>query len=135
MKKNIYIISMLISLVLFSNCSSSDDSSSQKNETSQKLTGKWYFDDPSTKPTINNSFTFTSNGQVTYSYWTGKGNNYGSETGTFSIDGSIMKMVFPDTVVLTYIQKLVFVNDKTVQFLATGKANEKPYEGTYYKAD
>ncbi len=135
MKKNIYIISMLISLVLFSNCSSGDDSSSQKNETNQKLTGKWYFDDPSTKPTVNNSFTFTANGKVTYSYWTGTGNNYESETGTFSMDGTILKMAFPDTITLTYIQKVVFLNDKTVQFLATGKANEEPYDGTYYKAD
>lgn len=126
---------MLFSLAFFTNCSSDDNSSSQNNETYQKLIGKWYFDNPSTNPTVNNSFTFVSNGHVTYSYWTGTGNNYDSETGNFSVNNDVLTMVFPETVTLTFVQKVMFINDNTVQFVAAEGSNEEPFEGTYYKSE
>ncbi len=134
MKKTIF-YSLLISILLVSfNCSRSDDSSSS-NETKQKLIGKWYFADPATYGySTNNSFTFTSDGKVTYTYWEGGGSGgFDSETGTYSIEGDVLKMVYPEVVTLTFVQKVVFLSDKKVEFVATGKPNEEPYDGTYYK--
>lgn len=120
-------------LVVFS-CSKDDNDSSSLNETGQKLVGTWYFNDPSTSPTSNNSFTFTSDGKVTYRFLTiNGGNNYDSETGTFKVEGDKLTMVYPQTVSLTFVQKVVFVTDKKVQFVSTGNPNEEPYDGTYYK--
>lgn len=135
MKKIIYFFTVLLSLALFTNCSSEDDSPNQNNETYQKLIGKWYFDDPSTNPTVNNSFTFVSNGHLTYSYWTGTGSDYNSETGTFSVNNDVLTMVFPETVSLTFVQKVVFVNSNKVEFQPTDNSGEEAYEGTYYKLE
>lgn len=133
MKKTFYFFVTLFSLVFFTNCSSDDNSSSQNNETYQKLIGKWFFDDPSINPTINNSFTFTSNGRVTYSYWTGTGNEYDSETGSFSVNEDVMTMTFPETVSLEFIQKVVFINDNNVEFQPTGVSGQEAYEGDYFR--
>ena len=135
MKKTIYFFTVLLSLALFTNCSSDYDSPNQNNETYQKLIGKWYFEDPSTNPAMNNSFTFVSNGQVTYTYETLEGNGYDSETGTFSVNNDVLTMVFPETVTLIFVQKVVFIDDNTVQFVQAEGSNEEPYEGTYYKVE
>ncbi len=37
-------------------------------------------------------------------------------------------MIYPQTVTLTYIHKMVFITDKKVQFVATGNSNETPYK-------
>ena len=42
-------------------------------------------------------------------------------------------MVYSQNVTLTFVQKVVFLSDKKVQFIETGKPNEEPYDGTYYK--
>lgn len=133
MKKTFYFFAVLLSLALFTNCSNDDNSSSQNNVTYQKLIGKWYFDDPSTNPSVNNSFTFTSNGYVTYSYWTGTGSEYDSETGTFSVTDDVMTMTFPETVSLVFVQKVVFINNNEVEFQPTGNSTEEAYEGDYFK--
>ena len=137
MKKTIF-YSLLLAISLFIvGCSRSDDSDSgSKNETQQKLIGKWYFGDPAVYGyKTNNSFTFTSNGKVTYTYWAG-GNSgeFESETGTYKLNGDILTMVYPDKVTLTFIQKVVFKSDKIVEFKETGKSGAEPYDGTYYKA-
>lgn len=126
---------MLLSLAFFTNCSSDDNSSSQNNETYQKLIGKWYFDDPSTNPSVNNSFTFNPSGQVTYSYWTGTGSNYDSEIGSFNVNNDVLTMVFPETVSLTFFQKVVFVNNNIAEFQSTGVSGEDAYEGDYFREE
>jgi len=110
MKKTFYFLTMPLSLAFFTSCSNDDNSSNYNNEIYQKLIGKWYFDDPITNPTINNSFTFNSGGKVTYSYWTGAGNEYDSETGTFSVNNDVLTMVFPEIISLTFVQKVAFIN-------------------------
>ncbi len=130
-----YLFLVLMTLTLFSSCSSDDSSSNGNNEVYQKLLGKWYFSDPSVYGyETNNSFIFSSNGNVTYSYWTGgASNDFDSETGTFSVEGDILTMVYPETVTLTFIQKVEFISDTKVKFIETGNPNEEPYDGTYYK--
>ena len=132
MKKTFFFFTMLFSLVLFTNCSD-DDSTNENNETYQKLIGKWYFDDPDTNPSVNNSFTFNSGGQVTYSYWTGTGSEYDSEIGAFSVNDDVMSMTFPETVSLTFVQKVVFIGDDEVEFQPTGNSTEEAYEGDYFR--
>ena len=128
---------MLLTLSAFSFSCSSDNDSSNKNEIYQKLIGKWYFQDPSVYGyTKNNSFTFSSNNHVTYSYWLGDfENTFDSETGSFNVNGDVLKMTFPDGVELVFVQKVEFINNNTVQFLQVEGSNEKPYKGTYYKAE
>ncbi|KJD33977.1 hypothetical protein PK35_04370 [Tamlana nanhaiensis] len=117
-------------LILVASCSTSDDST---NEIETQLLGKWLFENPNNNPSVNNSFTFNPNGNVTYSYWTGSGNNYDTETGTFSFNGDIMTMDFPENVNLTYIQKVVFLGDNVVGFQPTGISGENAYEGDYFR--
>ena len=136
MKKTIF-YSLLISILLLSFSCSRDEDSGTSNETKQKLIGKWYFADPAIYGySTNNSFTFTSDGKVTYSYWAGgSGSGFDSETGTYSVEGDVLRMVYPQNVTLTFVQKVVFLTDKKVQFIETGKPNEEPYDGTYYKVN
>ena len=122
----------LIAILLFTACSSDDENSLSELET--QLLGEWLFEDPNTNPSTNNSFTFTSDGNVTYSYWDGgQGNNYGSETGTFSFNEDVMTMIFPEGVSLTFVQKVVYINDNVVEFQSTGVSGENAYEGDYFR--
>ncbi|MEZ4801146.1 MAG: hypothetical protein R2797_00120 [Gelidibacter sp.] len=133
MKKRIYFL-LFILLGLSFGCSS-DDSSSNLNETGQRLLGKWYFGNPAIIGlATNNSFTFTSNGEVTYSYWTGGADNdFYNESGTFNVDGDIMTMTFPEGVELTFVQQVVFENDFKVYFEPVDGSELDAYEGDYFK--
>jgi len=130
-------LKLSLTLVLFvfaTSCSSEDSNSSDLNEIETQLLGTWYFENPSTNPSNNNSFTFASQGKVTYSYWDGKsGDNYYDETGTFSFNGDVMTMIFPEGVSLVFVQKVVFINDNVVEFEEKGVSNENAYDGVYYK--
>ncbi|HIP33662.1 MAG TPA: hypothetical protein EYG89_02785 [Bacteroidia bacterium] len=131
LKKTIYFLSITL-LIITSSCSSDDDSSNN-NETYQNLIGRWYFDNPNNNPIDNNSFTFTSEGNVTYSYWTSSGVEVVNEIGTFSVDDEIMTMIFSEGVTLTYVQKVIFINDNVVEFQPTGVSGENAYEGDYFR--
>lgn len=124
---------LLIAILSFTACSNEDDNSAL-SELDTKLLGRWLFENPTNNPSINNSFTFASDGSVTYSYWDGNsGNNYLNEMGTFSFTGDVMEMTFPEGVSLTFIQKVVFVNDNVVEFQPTGISGENAYEGDYFR--
>ena len=133
--KKAFFYTLLASLLLFINCSKDeDDKATSPNLTKQKLIGKWYFADPAIYGySTNNSFTFTSDGKVTYTYWTGTASDFDSETGPYSVEGDKLTMIYPENTVLTFVQKVVFVTDTKVNFEATGNPNEEPYDGTYYK--
>lgn len=132
MKRTLYLFIVLMSLTIFTNCSDDDKTTNNtNNEVYQKLIGKWYHDSP--EPEYNSALTFKSNGSVIYTYWTGNSNNYDTETGTFNVDGEIMTMVFPQTVTLTFVQKVVFINNNQADFQPTGNANEEAYEGMWYR--
>lgn len=137
MKKHVLLFLLFSIITISFSCSRNDDDLNSSNETRQKLIGKWYFSDPSVYGfSTNNSFTFTSDGKVTYSYWAGgSGSGFDSETGTYSVEGDVLRMVYPQNVTLTFVQKVVFLTDKKVQFIETGKPNEEPYDGTYYKVN
>lgn len=135
MKKTILFFMMLMFSAITFSCSSDDDSS-DNNEVYQKLVGKWYFQDPDVYGyDYNNSFTFSSDGNVTYRYWIGTGNDFESETGSFNVSGDILTMTYPEGVELVFVQKVVFVSDSEVQFVEVEGSNEEPYDGTYYKAE
>jgi hypothetical protein len=123
---------VLIAILLFASCTSDDDNNS--NEIESQLLGKWLFENPENTPTTNNYFTFTSSGNVTYSYWDGgQGANYLSETGTFSFNGDVMTMTFPEDVTLTFVQEVVYINDNVVEFRETGVSGENAYDGDYFR--
>ncbi|GAA4237590.1 hypothetical protein GCM10022291_24750 [Postechiella marina] len=131
--KTILKLSLTVLLLTLTTSCSSDDNDINTNELQSQLLGKWLFENPNNNPSVNNSFTFTSSGNVTYSYWTGSGTNYDSETGTFTFNGDIMTMVFPEGVTLTYVQKVLFTNDNVVEFQSTGVSGEDAYEGDYFR--
>jgi hypothetical protein len=133
MKSIFYSLILFLSAITTSGCSSDDNSSTGNNEVHQKLIGKWYFDDPSTNPSVNNSFTFTSNGNVTYTYWTGTGAEYESETGSFDVTNDIMTMAFAEAVSMQFVQKVVFISENEVEFQPTGVPGHEAYEGDYFK--
>lgn len=134
MKLNIFLLFLLSVSIFTTGCSNDDNSSDNSNQIFQDLLGKWYFENPTTNPTHNNSFTFNSNGNVTYSYWDGSpGNNYDSEIGTFSVSANVLTMVFPETVSLTFIQKVVFITPDKIEFQPTGVTGEEAYEGDYFR--
>ena len=127
------VLLVLIAVLSFTACSNDNDDNNL-SEIESQLLGKWFFENPNNNPTVNNSFTFTSDGKVTYSNWDGgSGNNYDSETGTFSFNGDVMTMTFPEDVSLTFVQKVVFINDNVVEFEETGVSNENAYDGVYYR--
>lgn len=127
------VLLVLIAILALTSCSSDDDKNNS-SEIETKLIGKWFFENPNNNPTVNNSFTFTSDGKVIYSYWDGgSGNNYDSETGTFSFNEDVMTMTFPEGVSLTFVQKVVFINENVVEFEETGMSNENAYDGVYYR--
>lgn len=130
--KNIFLA--LITVFVFTACST-DDNESSSSEVESQILGKWLFDNPNSNLSWNNSFTFTSDGSVTYSFWDGVygSNNYDSETGTFSFDGDIMTMIFPEGVSLTFVQKVVYINDNVVEFQSTGVSGENAYDGDYFR--
>lgn len=137
MKKHVLLFLLFSIITISFSCSRNDDDLNSSNETRQKLIGKWYFSDPSVYGfSTNNSFTFTSDGKVTYTYWTGGMNSdFDSETGTYTADGDKLTMIYPETVTLKFVQKVVFHSDKKVEFVDTGNPNEEPYDGTYYKVN
>lgn len=97
--------------------------------------GKWYFSDPEVNGyDYNNFFSFRSNSEVAYSYSVDE-EVFDYEVGTFKIKGDILTMTFPEDVELVYVQKVVFLDENTVQFVQVEGSSEKPYDGTYYKAE
>lgn len=132
--KNTFLV--LIAIFAFTACSSDDDNDNENNssEVESQILGKWFFANPTDNPPHNNSFTFTSDGNVTYSFWDGaSGNNFDSETGTFSFEGDIMTMIFAEGVSLTFVQKVVYINNNVVEFQSTGVSGENAYDGDYFR--
>lgn len=126
---------VLIAILSFTACSDDDENNNSLNELQTQLLGKWYFGNPQIVGLeTNNSFTFNSEGQVTYSYWSGGADfDFFTEEGTYSFDGDIMTMVYPEDVVLTFVQKVVFINNNVVEFQDTGVSGENAYEGDYFR--
>ena len=121
---------VLISIFALTACSSDDENLS---EIESQLLGKWFFENPNNNLNTNNFFTFASNGSVTYTYISLEGNIYLSETGTYSFNGDIMTMIFPDSVSITFVQRVVFISDNLVEFVPTGVTGENPYDGDYFR--
>ncbi|MFV0196515.1 lipocalin family protein [Empedobacter falsenii] len=134
MKRILLFYVMIISSALLFNCSKDDDSSID-NTSNQKLIGKWYFDDRKIVGlSTNNSFTFSKDKTVIYSYWSGgSANDFEKENGTYELKSDVLTMTFPKGVSLTYVQKVTFINDKKIEFTSTSNSNEQAFTGTYYK--
>jgi hypothetical protein len=135
MKQKFYFFAIL-SLILFTNYSF-NNSSSTLSPLEQKLIGKWYFTDPSlVEGNPNNSFTFTSDKKVTYKYWNDKSHKYKTEKGTFTgkRDELIMTIALDDSMYIEYHQKVIFLNDERVQFVAPEEHSNFVFDGYFYKA-
>ena len=132
--KSILKLTLILLSFLVVACSSSDDSS-DANQIDSQIIGKWYFGNPLIVGLeTNNSFTFNANGEVVYSYWSGGADfDFLTETGTYSFNGDIMTMIFPEGVTLTFVQRVEFITDNIVEFIQTSNPNENAYEGDYFR--
>lgn len=129
MKKSILLFVLLISSIISFSCSGDDDSTNL-NETAQKLIGTW--GDYGLDEVFYKKFTFRSDSKVEY-YTYPNGEPILEEIGDWSMDGDILTMEFPETVLLVFVQKVVFTNDDTVQFIEVSGTEHEAWEGTYYR--
>lgn len=131
MKKSILLFVLLISSFISFSCSGDDDSNSL-NETAQKLIGTW--GDYGLDEVFYKKFTFRNDSKVEYyTYPNPNGEPILEEVGNWSMDGDILTMEFPETVLLIYVQKVVFSDDNTVQFIEVPESEHDAWEGTYYR--
>lgn len=131
--KNLFAL-LLIFLCLgnFTSCSSDDGSPINSGN---NLIGKWYFEDPSIVGySTNNSFTFSSDNIVIYSYWAGKGENeFDREKGEFELKNNILTMKFSEGVELKFVQRLNFISNNKVEFKEVEGSSVDAYTGIYYR--
>lgn len=131
MKKTILLTVLFFSAIINFSCNSDDDTSSNLNENAQKLVGTWGTFGGSE---FYKKFTFRSDSKVEY-YTYPNGEPILEEVGDWSMDGDILTMVYPENVVLTFVQKVVFTNDNTVQFIEVSGSEHEAWEGTYYRQE
>ncbi len=122
---------LLVSLTF--SCSSDSDSNSELNQNAEKLLGTWGTLD--SQDTFYKKFTFRNDLKAEYYTYPGGSQPELEEVGTWSMDGDILTMSFPETIELTFVQKVVFTNDTQVKFNSTGVSGEEAYSGTYYKQE
>lgn len=130
MKKTILFFTVMVMSI--ANFSCNNDDSTNLNENAQKLIGTWGtlgWDDEFYK-----KFTFRNDSKVEY-YTYHSNENELEEIGTWSMDGDILTMVYPETITSTFVQKVIFISDSKVQFIQAEGSNEEPWEGTYYREE
>lgn len=129
--KNTLSILLIFTITLgFLSCSGDDDTNNL-NENAQKLIGTWGTFGGSE---FYKKFTFRNDSKVEY-YTYPSGEPVLEEVGDWSMDGNILTMVYPENVVLTFVQEVVFTNDNIVQFIEVSGSEYEAWEGTYYRAD
>lgn len=121
---------LLLLSVLTVSCSSDEDSNSELNENAEKLLGTWGTRD--SQNTFYKKFTYRSDSKVEYYTYSGSQAEL-KEVGSWSMNGDVLTMVFPETIEITFVQKVVFTNETEVKFNSTGVSGEEAYSGTYYK--
>lgn len=133
MKKSI-LFSLLVafSFLSFTSCSSDDDSSS--NSTSHKIHGKW--------GTIGGDditylrFNFRSDKKVEYFvYWDWDVGPELEEIGSWSMDGDILTMVFSEEVELIFEQRVIFIDNDTMEFVEVPGSEHEAWADTYVRIE
>ncbi|MDX1271704.1 hypothetical protein [Bizionia paragorgiae] len=132
-KKTFYSGILILALTLITSCSSDDDSNSSMSENAQKLLGTWGNEwDNAVHP----KFTFESNSNVKYYTYPSGNNPELEEIGTWSMNGDILIMEFPDNVLIKFKNRIVFVSESELEFEEIQESGFDSWSAaTYFKTD
>lgn len=127
--KNILILILMLTvfITVFNSCSSDDDS---ENNSNSQINGTW-----GTSPQYP-KFTFLENGNVKYYTYPNGNQPELEEIGTWNMNGDILIMEFPETVLIKFKNKVTFISDSELEF---EEINENGFDtwnaDTYYKTN
>ena len=126
MKTIFKIIILALVIVTFTSCSSDDDSGSNNNEIVSKLIGTWGVINPNDNLELV-ELSFYDNGSVKYYTYFNYPNPELEEIGNWSVNGSILTMDFTETVLLRYVQNVIFIGDNELQFQRVENSEDDPW--------
>lgn len=131
------ILSLFFALTLISvlnSCSNNDSTGSGNNSQIVATWGTEWNDVNGVS--VRPKFTFLSNGNVKYYTYAGGNEPELEEIGTYSLNGDILLMEFPETVLLKFKNKVTFLNDTELEF---EEVNENGFDSwsaaTYFKTE
>lgn len=128
------IILTFIFLISLNSCSNDDNNGSGNNS---KIVGTWGTEwNDGSGVSVHPKFTFLSNGNVKYYTYPSGSQPELEEIGTYSLNGDILVMNFPETVLIKFKNKVIFVSDTEMEF---EEVNENGFDtwsaDTYYVTD
>lgn len=140
MKKNLTLILVFTTILTFFNSCSSDgdnNNNDSSNSSNSEIIGTWgpKWNDGS-GIAVHPKFTFLSNGKVKYyTYPSGKKPEL-EEIGTFTMNGNIITMNFPETVEIKFKNTVTFISETQFNF---EKIQESGYDTwsaeSYFKTE
>jgi hypothetical protein len=130
MKKSTFYFGILIlALTLITSCSSDDDSSSENGDT-EELSGTWGTE---WNNAVNPKFTFDSNNNVKYYTYPNGNQPELEEIGTYNLNGDILVMEFPATVLIKFKNRVIFVSDTELNFEEIQESGFDTWSAQTYK--
>ncbi len=134
MKRILNLFLALTIITILNSCSSDDNYSNNSNS---QIVGTWgtRWNDGS-GDSIHPKFTFLNNGNVKYYTYPSGSEPELEEIGIYNLNGDILIMEFPETVLIKFKNKVTFTSDNELEF---EEVNESGFESwsanTYYKTD
>jgi hypothetical protein len=132
MRKILGLIVVFTTLMTVCNSCSSDDGGSNSNS---QIVGTWGTKwNNGSGIAVHPKFTFLSNGNVKY-YTHQSGNEPElQEIGTWNMSGDILTMEFPETVLITFKNKVIFTNETEIEFEEVIQSGFETWSAeTYFK--
>ena len=133
MKKFLGLVLVFTTLMtVISSCSSDDEGSNSNSQ----IVGTWGTDwnNGTGSVDVYPKFTFLSNGNVKYYTYQSASEPELEEIGTWNLNGDVLIMEFPETVLIKFKNKVTFVNENEMEF---AEVNENGFDTwsaeTYYK--
>ncbi len=136
MKKILSLFLTLTLFVAFNSCSNDDDNNNN-NDSNSQIVGTWGTEwNNGSGVSVHPKFTFLSNGNVKYYTYPSGNNPELEEIGTWNMNGDILIMEFPETVVIKFKNKVTFISDTELEFEEINESGFDTWSAqTYYKTD
>ena len=135
MKKILSLVLVFTSLMVgFTSCNSDDDNGS--GSTSQ-ISGTWGTKwNDGTGIAVHPKFTFLNNGNVKYYTYPSGSQPELEEIGTWTLNGDILIMEFPETVLIKFKNKVIFISDSEFEFEEITESGFDSWSAeNYFKTD
>lgn len=118
-------------MTVISSCSSDDEGSNSNSQIVATWGTEW---NNGTGTAVHPEFTFLSNGNVKYYTYPSGSEPELVEIGTWNLNGDVLIMEFPETVLIKFKNKVTFVNENEMEF---AEVNENGFDSwsaeTYFK--